>query len=53
MESKYGKDFNSIAEELKGKATMKAEDDWMEWRAAILMNESWHEAFKKLLGNAS
>ncbi|MBI4708136.1 MAG: hypothetical protein HY761_09490 [Candidatus Omnitrophica bacterium] len=53
MESKYGKDFNSITEKLKGKATMKVEDDWIEWKAAILMNESWHKALKKLLRNAS
>ncbi len=53
MEKKYGKKFDTVSREMKAKATMSAEDDWMEWKAAILMNESWHKALKKLLGNAS
>lgn len=53
MEGKYGKDFSSITEEMKSKATIEFEDDWMEWNASILMKDAWHTALKKLLGNAA
>lgn len=53
MESKYGKDFDSITKKMKNKATIEFEDDWMEWKAALLMKEAWHTALKKLLGNAA
>lgn len=53
MEKKYGKNFESITKEMRNKATMSAEDDWMEWKAAMLMNESWHKALKKLFSNAA
>lgn len=53
MENKYGKNFEAVTKEMRNKATMSAEDDWMEWKAAILMNESWHKAFKKLLSHAA
>lgn len=52
MESKYGRDFNAVSKEMKSKASMDMEDDWMEWKAAILMKESWQKALKKLLSEA-
>ena len=53
MEKKYRKDFDTITNEIKGRAKMDMEDDWMEWKAAILMKESWQKALRKLLSNAS
>ena len=53
MEDKYGKDFNSITKEMKGKAQMEFEDDWMDWKAALSMKEAWHKALKRLLANAA
>jgi len=53
MERKYGKDFGAFSKELKGKAAMDLEDDWMEWKGAMAMKEAWHRAFKKLLSNAA
>ncbi len=53
MEKKYRKDFDTITDEIKGRAKMDMEDDWMEWKAAILMKESWQKALRELLSNAS
>ncbi|TAL22436.1 MAG: hypothetical protein EPN94_11135 [Nitrospirae bacterium] len=53
MEKKYGKNFESITKGMRNKATMSAEDDWMEWKAATLMNEAWHKALKKIFSNAA
>ena len=53
MESKYGKDFNSVSKKIKKKATIEVEDDWMEWKAAIVMSRSWNQALKRLLNNAT
>jgi predicted nucleic-acid-binding protein len=53
MEKKHGKSFAEFSKDLKHKATMAKEDEWMEWKAAIEMREAWQRAFKKLLRNAS
>jgi hypothetical protein len=53
MESKYGKDFDAVSKKIRKKASIEVEDDWMEWKAAILMSQSWHQALKKLLNNAT
>lgn len=53
MEGKYGKNFNSITGDMQGKTTIEFEDDWMEWKASILMEDAWRAALKKLLGNAA
>jgi hypothetical protein len=53
MESKYGKDFDAVTKKIQKKATIEVEDDWMEWKAAIVMSQSWHQALKKLLNNAT
>ncbi len=52
MERKYGKDFNTVTQKIRSKAEMEIEDDWMEWKAAILMKESWQKTLRKLLSNA-
>lgn len=52
MEDRHGKNFSSFTKEIKNKASMEIEDDWMEWKAAISMMDSWKKAFKGLLGNA-
>ncbi len=53
MEKKYGKSFATFSKDLRQKANMAKEDDWMEWKAAVQMKEAWQSAFKKLLQNAS
>ncbi len=53
MENRYGKDFVKFSKELKGRAAMDCEDDWMEWKGAIAMREAWQRAFRRLLNNAA
>ena len=53
MEKKYGKDLQGFSKEIKNKAVMKTEDDWMEWKAAMTMKEAWQLAFRNLVGNSS
>ncbi len=49
MEKKYGKTFKVFSMDIKRRASVTKEDDWIEWKAAITMKEAWHQAFKKLL----
>lgn len=51
MEKKYGKDFQGFSKDLRNKASMKIEDDWIEWKAAMTMKEAWQLAFRRLVGN--
>ena len=53
MENKYGKDFAKVSKEHRDKATMNFEDDWMEWKAAIIMKDAWQKALRNLLRNAA
>lgn len=53
MEKKYGKDFQGFSKDLRNKASMNREDDWMEWKAAMTMKEAWQLTFRKLVGNGS
>ncbi|MBI5074405.1 MAG: hypothetical protein HZB62_04455 [Nitrospirae bacterium] len=53
MEQKYGKDFKALSKDIERRASVAREDDWMEWKAAITMKEAWHQAFKKILRNAT
>lgn len=46
MEHKYRKDFTAFTKKIKGKARIDTEDDWMEWKAAILMKESWQKMLR-------
>lgn len=53
MEAKYGNEFSKITKDFKNKATMENEEDWMEWKAAIVMSQSWNQALKKLIRNVA
>jgi hypothetical protein len=37
FERRYGMSFSDFSEKLEQGATIKEEDDWMEWEAAINM----------------
>jgi hypothetical protein len=41
FQKKYGTSFEEWSDSLVGKATIKEEDDWMEWESARDMLESW------------
>ena len=49
MEKKYGKDIASVSRKKTGKTTMDFEDDWMEWKAALEMKDTWQDALRRLL----
>lgn len=53
FESKYKISFSKFTKRLKGKATPKLEDDWMEWESAINMLETWKRAIKRTGTSAS
>ena len=41
FQKKHGTSFEKWSESLVGKATIKEEDDWMEWESVRDMLESW------------
>ncbi|MCX6579875.1 MAG: hypothetical protein NT166_06785 [Candidatus Aminicenantes bacterium] len=43
---KYKRDFDAFTKDLTNSANMDAEDDWMEWKGAIEMRNSWSEAYQ-------
>lgn len=43
FERKYGMSFSDFSKKLEQGATIKEEDDWMEWEAAIHMLDAWAE----------
>ncbi|UJS17288.1 MAG: hypothetical protein L3J17_15450 [Candidatus Jettenia sp.] len=49
LKKKYRKDFDVFSKDLENKATPELEDDWMEWKGAIEMKESWNEALKEVI----
>jgi len=53
MEQKYGKDFKAFSRDIKRRASVAKEDDWIEWNAAISMKEAWYKVFKELIRNAA
>ncbi len=43
---KYKRDFDALTKDLTNSASMDVEDDWMEWKGAIEMRNSWLEAYQ-------
>ncbi|MGQ9469316.1 MAG: hypothetical protein ACUVTD_05765 [Nitrososphaerales archaeon] len=44
FESKYKMSFEEFTKKIKGKATPKLEDEWMNWEATKNMLEAWKKA---------
>lgn len=53
FEAKYHHGLDEHSRLLAGKASMEEEDDWMEWRGAVVMLEAWQQALREVLGSAS
>ncbi len=51
-EAKYGS-FKEFTKKISGKASLKQEDLWMEWEAAINMLKAWKQINIELDSNAS
>jgi len=53
FESKYKMSLAEFTKKLKGRATLKLEDDWMEWESAVNMLVAWKRAVKETDTSAS
>lgn len=51
-EAKYGS-FERLGKKIKGRATPKQEDEWMEWEAARNMLKAWKSVARELGLSAS
>jgi hypothetical protein len=51
LKKKHGCDFGRFTERIKNNASLAVEDDWMEWKGAIEMRQSWKNANKMLISN--
>lgn len=49
FEARLGSSLEEYSQTLTAKATIEAEEEWMEWKGAIVMLEAWREAFQKVL----
>ena len=49
LEEKHKGSFEAFTKSLEGKATIKFEEDWMEWKSAQVMVEAWDKALKEIL----
>ena len=48
---KYSCDFDKFSAQIKNNASLEIEDDWMEWKSAIEMKQSWKNANKMIISN--
>jgi len=53
LEKKYSKDFKMFTKDIKNKATIELEEDWMEWKSAIEMKKAYEEALKGVIESAA
>lgn len=51
LKKKHGCDFDQFTERIKNNASLEIEDDWMEWKGAIEMRQSWKNANKMIISN--
>ena len=49
LQKKHGCDFDQFTEKIKNNASIEIEDDWMEWKVAIEMRQSWKNANKMIM----
>ena len=48
---KYSCDFDQFSAQIKNNASLENEDDWMEWKSAIEMRQSWKTANNLIISN--
>jgi hypothetical protein len=51
FKKKYSCDFDQFSAQIKNNASLEIEDDWMEWKSAIEMRQSWKKANKMIISN--
>ena len=53
FERKYNRRLDEHNRVLEGKATIQEEEEWMEWKGAVVMLDAWQRALRELLNRAS
>ena len=53
FEKKYQHSLETQSALLEGHASMEAEEEWMEWKGAVVMLAAWHRALQEVLQNVS
>jgi hypothetical protein len=51
FKKKYSCDFDQFSAQIKNNASLAIEDDWMEWKSATEMRQSWKNANKMIISN--
>jgi hypothetical protein len=51
LEKKYSCDFVQFTDGIRNSASLTTEDDWMEWKAALEMRQSWKDAENMIISN--
>ncbi len=49
FKAKHKLSFEEFSKKIKNRATIEEEDDWMDWKAAIEMNEAWNNVANVIL----
>ena len=49
---KHGHNFDQFTKDIKNKASFEQEEDWMDWKSAIEMRQSWDNLYKMIMKNA-
>jgi hypothetical protein len=53
FKTKYGKDFEVFTHDIKNRATIELEADWMEWKGEIEMKRAYEEALRRVISGAT
>lgn len=46
FQKKYKTNFDAFTDDLRNRASIGTEDDWMEWKGAIEMRNGWEDAYQ-------
>jgi hypothetical protein len=52
FESQHGHSLEAYSGLLEGKASIGDEEEWMEWKGAVVMLEAWQKALQEMLKHA-
>lgn len=51
FEKKYQHSLETHRSVIAGRASMEEEEEWMEWKGAVVMLEAWRRALQEVLNN--
>jgi hypothetical protein len=53
FERKYQHTLDQHSRLLQGQATMEEEDEWMDWKSAVVMLDAWQKALREVFASAA